>query len=122
MHPGVLVALCALFISLSTPAHAWDLEEDNALYVEIAEDPERIADRFNWMDADIALASAWLADGDPDNALAITGALDRSIRQQIDALVELRGEAATLDLHRQVQALVRRADGTALADLEFSKS
>lgn len=122
MHRSVLAALCALSMSLSAPAHAWDPEEDNALYIEISEDLEPTDDRFAWMDADVALAAAWLADGDADGALAITGALDRAIRQQIAGLVALRGEAGALDLHRQVQALVRRAGGDALAEVELPSS
>lgn len=111
----VLLTTGLLWIASAAAALACTLDDCDLPVADHRPDPASRAaipaDNWGWMNHDLALARAWLADGDPERALALVRVLDRAIRVQLDDLVEHRGERGVNALHQAIREVAVSAGG-----------
>ncbi len=118
------IASVVLWITASGVARACGLD-DCALpdvdHLESGRFHEMPADDWAWMNHDLALARAFLADGDPAKARQIVAGLDYAVRLRAPEMIEARGRARVAAFHRALRAIQAEADGPSLARLDLRR-
>ena len=116
----LFTAVLALWMGAAGVAFACDLDDcplPTAGHLESAELSRVPMDRWGWMNHDLALAQAWLSDGDDAMALEVATVLDEAMRAQLAPLVRTRGLSRVRALHRALQRVVIASGGAPLAPL-----
>lgn len=122
---NVIIASVVLWIASSGAALACGLDDCALADVDHLEGwrQDRIpADDFAWMNHDLALARAFLADGDDAKARQIVAGLDYALRLRAEEMVAARGRSRVAAFHRALRALQLDAGGPALARLDLRRA
>lgn len=118
------IAAALLWIIAPRVAVACDLDDcaiSNAFHLESGKFLSIPEDDWAWMNHDLALARAWLADGETEKAREILSTLYTAVKAQHGALVAARGPGRVEALVRTLQSLEREAGGQAFDDLPVGR-
>jgi hypothetical protein len=118
---SVVMRISALFIFLSTPALACEIESCAlpATLHHIDGDATPPNGVWTWLHHDLALARAAANKARGAEALDLAHSLDRILRSRADDLVAFSGPQAVADFHRALQRVVSRAGGWPLVALKL---
>ena len=116
----VLLRTSALFLLLSTPARACDIDgcvlPKTLHQIEGKDSP--VQGIWTWLHHDLALARRAMRANEDAKALDLAHSLDRIIRQRIRDLVSFGGPEAIRDFHAALQSVVLNAGGWPLAEID----
>lgn len=118
----VFIAFALLWIAPTSAALACGLDDcalPEAAHLETWRYDQIPADDWAWMNHDLALARAFLEDGDVARARQIVAGLDYALRNRAEAMVESRGRARVAAFHRALKTLQAETGGQPLAALDL---